>query len=69
MENLTRILKKLLQLLYISDTIEVLINERTIKMFDMPEPYEYETELQRCVCVDCVGDFSGASEDEDFGGR
>jgi uncharacterized protein YkvS len=22
-----------------------------------------------CKCVDCFGDFSGASEDEEFGGR
>lgn len=36
-------------------------------MYDMPEPLEYEK--TSCACTDCFGDFSGASEYEEWGGR
>ena len=36
-------------------------------MYDIPEPLIED--IKPCSCVDCVGDFSGATEDEVWGGR
>jgi DNA topoisomerase VI subunit A len=42
-----------------------------VKQFTDPRQHQFESGYNKgiCYCADCAGDFSGASEDEDWGGR
>lgn len=58
-------------MLDINKVVTDMLNEQRKIMivgFDDEELNE-EGHPRSCDCVDCAGDFSGASEDEEWGGR
>lgn len=52
-----------------TDSDDPIVDGFWVHMADLQDELNEEKHPKQCRCVDCVGDFSGASEDTDWGGR
>lgn len=57
-------------MLDINKVVTDMLNEqRKIMIVGFDDELNEEGHPRGCDCVDCAGDFSGASEDDEWGGR